>query len=97
MGTNEDDLERISWPRGIYDLDKLGGRLSVEIEGHASAAFINTAVSPDGASTCTVLVSHASNERIEGSIFLRHAIRPFAPVPVPQTGLPLRFTFKLSN
>jgi hypothetical protein len=97
MGTSEDETERISWPRGVYNLDQLGGRFSFEMEGAKSGTFINLSVSPDGASTCTVLIAHASNERLEGSIFLRHAIRPFAPVPVPQTGMPLRFTFKLEK
>jgi hypothetical protein len=44
-----------------------------------------------------LLVGHATDQRIDGSIFLQQAIRPHAPLPVPQTGLPLRFTFSVQK
>ena len=83
------DLETVSWPRGLYDLGEIGNRFSVEVPSAPAATFVAT--------HGFLLVGHASSRRIDGSIFLQTAIRPQAPVPVPQTGLPMRFTFSIQR
>jgi hypothetical protein len=83
------NLETVSWPRGLYDLFALGNRFAVEMPDAPAGTFVS--------SRGLVLVGYATNQRIDGSIFLQQAIRPFAPVPVPQTGLPLRFTFSVQK
>lgn len=97
VGPASRPLERVSWPRGLYDLQVIGGRLRVDMPEAPAGTFVSLGVSPDSTSSCLLLIAHASETRLEGSVLLRHAIRPLAPLPVPQTGLPLRFTFKLTR
>ena len=82
------ELELVSWPRGIYDLAAFGNRFALEVDDTPSASFFAT--------KALLLVTHASNQRIEGSIFLQQALRSSTP-PVPQTGLPMRFTFSVKK
>lgn len=97
MGPADREIEVVSWPRGVYDLRELGADFRLEVPDHAAATFVVLKTTPDGSTPGMVLVSHASNQRIEGSIFLRYAFRPFSPIPVPQTQLPMKFTFKLQK
>lgn len=50
-----------------------------------------------GSAPGMLLLSHASNKRLEGSVFVRYAFRPHSPIPVPQTDLPIKLTFKLQK
>lgn len=84
------DADEVSWPRGIYPL----------VRPNAPSSFWINA--PDDRSATLwatkglVLVIRASNERIEGSIVPQAFLRPFAPIPVPETP-PTRITFVLSK
>lgn len=95
LGASDRAIDQVSWPRGIYSLRSLGSDFRLEMPEAPAGTFVAIPFAPDHTSGATVLVAYATNHRLEGSIFLRHAIRPYAPLPVPQTGLPLRFTFKL--
>lgn len=81
------DLETVSWPRGIYDLHALGNRFSVTVPDAPAGTFFSI--------KGLVLVSYATGKRIDGSLILQQAIRPHAPIPVPQTGLPQKYTLAL--
>jgi hypothetical protein len=83
------ELSLVSWPRGLYSLKHIANRFDVNLPDNRHGSFVGT----DG----IVLVSHASNHRIEGSIFLQSAVRVLTTPPVPQTGLPLRFLFKIEK
>ncbi len=95
LGPADRQIDRISWPRGVYSLQAFGADFRVEMPEVPAGTFVSLPVSPNGVPSCTLLISQASNTRIEGSVFLQKALRLYAPVPVPQTGLPMRFTFKL--
>jgi hypothetical protein len=71
-------LEEVAWPRGVYEFDLLERHndFQVRLDG-ARAGNFNVY---DG----FALVAEASRERIAGSIFMRKAMRPHAPLPVPQ-------------
>lgn len=99
-------LEKVSWPRGVYDLGLLAGYdlgklanlsklvrgsgFSLRLEGKAAGSFDVY----DG----FALVAEASNDRIAGSLFIRRAWRLQAPLPVPQTfDPPLVVRFAIEN
>jgi hypothetical protein len=85
------ELALVSWPRGVYDLRTLGNRFDVESPDYPAGSFAGI----EG----TILVAYATRQRIEGSVFLKQAVRVHAPapVPIPQTGLPLRFVFRATR
>lgn len=97
MGPADREIDVVSWPRGVWDLRTLGADFRLEVPDHAAATFVALKTTPDGSTPGMVLISHATNQRLEGSIFLRYAFRPFSPLPVPQTDLPMKFTFKLQK
>lgn len=86
-------LEKVAWPRGVYDLGLLAGydlgnianrsRLvrgsgfSLRLEGAAAGNF--------DVYEGYALVAEASDERIAGSVVVQRAMRLSAPLPVPQT------------
>jgi hypothetical protein len=76
------ELETISWPRGIYDLNASGNRFVVDVADAPAATVLAT--------KGLILLSYAISQRIEGSIFLQRAIRP-SSVP------PMRYTFSAKN
>ncbi|MEM9075205.1 MAG: hypothetical protein AAGE52_42295 [Myxococcota bacterium] len=88
---DEIPVEKIAWPRGLYELSSLQPHsFTLRLTGAPAGNFDVT----DG----FVLVTDATNERIVGSVFARQAFRGQAPVPVPQTfDPPLTFRFLLSN
>jgi hypothetical protein len=81
------DIKTVSWPRGIYDLHALGNRFSVSVPDAPAGTFFST--------QGLLLIGYATGKRIDGSLILQQAIRPHAPLPVPQTGLPQKFTIAL--
>ena len=83
------DIKKVSWPRGIFNLKDIGNKFSVLLPDQRWGSFVGV----EG----FVLVSYADSDRIEGSVFLQHAVRVFSSPPVPQTGLPLRFLFKITK
>lgn len=90
MANTFTDEEEVSWPRGIYPL----------VRPDAPSSFwINAPEDRSATLWATkglVLVIRASDKRIEGSIVPQAFLRPFAPVPVPETP-PTRITFVLSK
>lgn len=89
LGSSDLDIDKISWPRGIFNLKHIGNKFEVLLPDQRWGSFVGV----EG----FVLVSHADSDRIEGSVFLQHAVRVFSSPPVPQTGLPLRFLFKITK
>lgn len=87
MAPLDNDIKTVSWPRGIYDLHALGNRFSVSVPDAPAGTFFST--------QGLVLIGYATNKRIDGSLVLQQAIRPRAPIPVPQTGLPQKYTITL--
>lgn len=91
LGPTSETIERVSWPRGIYQLALLGeNRLIVTVPsaGHATYHV------DDG----MVLITSASAERIEGSIVMNRATRPHAPGMVPMAAADLsRVTFRIDG
>ena len=71
-------LEEVAWPRGVYEFGLLErhNAFQVRLDGARSG---NIDVYEGFA-----LVAEASNSRIAGSIFMHKAMRPHAPLPVPQ-------------
>ncbi|MBO6937693.1 MAG: hypothetical protein JJ863_22180 [Deltaproteobacteria bacterium] len=82
-------VQLVSWPRGAYRIEPgSGSTFSVRLDGAASGDFDVT----DG----FAYVAESSNDLIEGSVFIREAWRPNAPVPVPQVfDPPLIVRFRL--
>ena len=89
LGAADRDLEKTTWPRGIYNLKHIGNKFEVLLPDNRHGSFVGV----EG----FVLVTHANGSRIEGSVFLQYAVRVFSTPPVPQTGLPLRFIFNISK
>jgi hypothetical protein len=81
------DIETVSWPRGIYDLHALGNGISVSVPDAPAATFFST--------HGKLLIGYATGKRIDGSLVLLQAIRPHAEIPVPETGLPQKYTIAL--
>jgi len=91
LGPAEQDLERVSWPRGIYTLDLLGeNRLVITVPDEASVTY--------HVDEGMVLITSATNDRIEGSIVMTHAWRPHSTPPVPKVASELpRITFRIDG
>lgn len=89
LGSSDLDIDKVSWPRGIYNLKDIGNKFEVLLPDQRWGSFVGV----EG----FVLVSYADSERIEGSVFLQYAVRVFSSPPVPQTGLPLRFLFRVTK
>ncbi|MCA9604279.1 MAG: hypothetical protein KC619_01705 [Myxococcales bacterium] len=71
-------LAEVGWPRGAYPL----------LPGGASYFHFRMDDAPAGSFDVIdgfALVTDASNDRIRGSVFITRAIRPSAPLAVPQT------------
>jgi len=78
LGGRFAEFNKVSWPRGVYELGLLGNtNFQLRLEGAAAGDF--------NAMDGFVLVADSSRERITGSVFLRRAFRLHAPLPVPQT------------
>lgn len=88
-----DDLEEVSWPRGVYELGLMGdNNVQLVLEGAKAGNFD----AMDG----FVLVAEASKNQMSGSIVLQRAMRLQAPLPVPQVYDPplvIRFMKKKST
>jgi hypothetical protein len=86
-----DEFEEISWPRGVYELGLIGdNNVQLVLDGAPAGNFDAT----DG----FVLVSEATNQRIEGSIVLLRVFRLQAPIPVPEKyDPPVIVRFKLEK
>jgi hypothetical protein len=71
-------LDEVAWPRGVYPFGLLErhNTFQVRLDGKRAG---NIDVYEGFA-----LVAEASNSRIAGSVFMHKAIRPQAPLPVPQ-------------
>ena len=77
LGGRFDELDRVSWPRGVYDLGLKGDNdVELRLDG-AEAGDFDTM---DG----IVLVTEASNDRIVGSIVLERILRSHAPQPIQE-------------
>lgn len=91
LGPTSEELERVSWPRGIYQLGLLGTNtlvISVPDAGHVTYHV------DDG----LVLITSATTDRIEGSIVMNRAIRPNSRPPVPMAAADLpRITFRIDG
>lgn len=86
----DEPIGRVSWPRGIYRLGEGANAVSLTLEDAPAGSFV--------ASHGFVLVTSATAERIEGSIVLQRADRPFAPMGVPYAADELpRITFRVSS
>lgn len=71
------DIERVSWPRGMYELGlKSDNNFWIRLDGAAAGNFDVM----DG----FVLVAESSSERIVGSIVIQRVFRLQAPLPVPE-------------
>lgn len=91
LGASNDDLDLVSWPRGVYELGLMGSNnLELRLDG-AKAGDFNAM---DG----FVLVAEASNDRVAGSIVLQRVFRLHAPLPVPEKyDPPLIVRFMIEN
>lgn len=86
-----DDIDEVSWPRGVYELGLTGdNNVKLVLDGAPAGNFD----AMDG----FVLVAEASNKRITGSIVLQRVFRLQAPLPVPEKyDPPLIVRFKLEK
>lgn len=90
LADGDEPIERVSWPRGIYRLGTGANLVSLTLDGASAGSFV--------ASHGFVLVTTATAERIEGSIVLQRADRPFAPMGVPYAADDLpRITFRVDG
>ena len=96
-----DDIDLVSWPRGIYSLsgdsDILFGD-GKTVPG-ANQFWLRVKDKPAGTLVSIqglALVVNGSEDLIEGSIVLQKVLRPYAPMPVPQV-VPGRLTFQLKH
>jgi hypothetical protein len=70
-------FDRVSWPRGVYELGLMGNtNFRLRLDGAAAGNFD----AMDG----YVLVAESSSERITGSAVLQRVFRLHAPLPVPE-------------
>ena len=91
LGVGTGSIERISWPRGVYELEMIGAdKLSLRLDGAQAGNF--------DASDGYVLVASSTGKRISGAVFLTKAWRPNAPIPVPQVfDPPLHIRFEMEK
>lgn len=86
LDVGKDEVEFISYPRGIYALAPLNhGRnnFTLTVEGVGAADM--------HVSEGYALVTEGTKKRIAGSIFAARSVRPFAPIPLGVPGpLPVR-------
>lgn len=77
LGNRFQDFDKVSWPRGVYDLGLTGNNnFSIRLDGAKAGNFD----AMDG----FVLVAESSAKRIAGSIVLQRVFRLSAPLPVPE-------------
>ncbi|HEY5647200.1 MAG TPA: hypothetical protein VIS76_14715, partial [Pseudomonadales bacterium] len=79
LGSLFDDLDRLSWPRGIYPLGLALGHnnnFQLRLDGAPAGNFD----AKDG----FVLVAESSSRRIAGSVVVQRVMRLNAPIPVPE-------------
>ncbi|HZJ10921.1 MAG TPA: hypothetical protein VFD39_14580, partial [Trueperaceae bacterium] len=90
LGGDGEDMAGLSWPRGIYRFGEGSTGFRLDLEDAPAGTFV--------ASHGFVLVTSATSDRIEGSIVLQRADRPFAPMGVPYAADELpRVTFRVSG
>jgi len=71
------ELNKVSWPRGVYELGLTGNNnFTIRLDGAKAGNFD----AMDG----FVVVVESSNKRITGSIVLQRVFRLQAPMPVPE-------------
>lgn len=91
MGPASGDIERVSWPRGLYQLELLGENtlvIAVPDAGHVTYHVDNG----------MVLITSATSDLIEGAIIMNRATRPHAPMGVPMAAADLpRLTFRIGG
>ena len=77
LGKSFDNLDRVSWPRGVYPLGLTGNNnFQLRLDGAPAGNFD----AMDG----FVLVAESSGKRIAGSVVLQRVMRLQAPIPVPE-------------
>lgn len=77
LGGRFREFDKVSWPRGVYELGLLGAsHFRLRLDGAAAGDFD----AMDG----FVLVADSSSERIAGSIVVQRVFRLHAPLPVPE-------------
>lgn len=77
LGNRFDSFDKVSWPRGVYELGLTGdNNFSIRLDGAKAGNFD----AMDG----FVLVAESSAKRIAGSIVLQRVFRLSAPIPVPE-------------
>jgi len=85
------EFDKVSWPRGIYELGLAGSNnLTLRLDGAKAGNFD----AMDG----FVLVAESSRERIVGSIAVQRVMRLQAPLPVPEVyNPPLVIRFRIDR
>lgn len=77
LGNRFQGFDKVSWPRGVYELGLTGdNNFTIRLDG-AKAGNFNAM---DG----FVLVAESSAKRIAGSVVLQRVFRLSAPLPVPE-------------
>lgn len=77
LGNRFQNFDKVSWPRGVYQLGLAGdNNFSIRLDGAPAGNFD----AMDG----FVLVAESSGQRIAGSIALQRVFRLNAPLPVPE-------------
>lgn len=91
LAPTTEELDNVSWPRGVYEVNLLSDHVfQLRVPDAPAANFDVT----DG----FILVAEATNDQIVGSVFVREALRAQAPVPVPQVfDPPLQLRFLLRS
>ena len=84
-------IERVAWPRGVYELGLFGdNNIRLRLDGAPAGDF--------DVKEGFLLVAEASSDRIAGSAFVTIGFRIHAPLPVPQTwDPPLIIRFLIEN
>lgn len=77
LGNRFQGFDKVSWPRGVYELGLTGdNNFTIRIDGAKAGNFD----AMDG----FVLVAESSAKRIAGSVVLQRVFRLNAPMPVPE-------------
>ncbi len=77
LGNRFQSFDKVSWPRGVYELGLTGdNNFTIRLDGAKAGNFD----AMDG----FVLVAESSAKRIAGSIVLQRVFRLSAPLPVPE-------------
>ncbi len=77
LGSRFQEFDKVSWPRGVYELGLTGdNNFTIRLDGAQAGNFD----AMDG----FVLVAESSAKRIAGSIVLQRVFRLSAPLPVPE-------------